>query len=462
MRSRALREGSVGLLILLGAGLFAAVVLWLRGVNPGRRTYDVTVNLPNASGVDIGSSVRYRGVKVGTVTALKTDTDQVKVVATIVSDTLLIPRNSTIETTQSGFIGQVYLDVRPPLKSVSSAQVSGLTPFGDSCNQSLILCDGDQLRGNTGASFDELIRSTTSIANLLNDSQLIANANQTLKQVNQTAADISVTAKGANLFLQDARTLTRDARTQLQTLGTAGTSVTKAANEVTALVQTNRATIQSALTNLDAAGRDLRVAINSLDPVLNRLEKGQLLDNLDALASNGAEAAKNLKSLSATLNNPITVLGLAQTLDAARKTFLNTQQITNELLKVTGDEEFRKRVNRLLRGLNKLMSSTQELEQQMQAVSSPSSETQPEVTQTQPTVSVSVSLPQPAQVTFWTSPLVFRAPPLSLFPTESTFTGTALVLPGRSWVTTDDSGSTPLVPAATLLPGTGEPATQGR
>ena len=43
MRSRTTREGSVGLLTLFGLGLFGALMLWLKGVELGKRSYKFIV-----------------------------------------------------------------------------------------------------------------------------------------------------------------------------------------------------------------------------------------------------------------------------------------------------------------------------------------------------------------------------------------------------------------------------------
>ena len=155
---------------------------------------------------------------------------------------------------------------------------------------------------------------------------------------------------------------------QLQQFGTTAQSVTKAANNVTTLVQDNRTTLIATLGNLQDTSKELKVAVKSLSPILSRVEKGKLLENLEIMADNGAKASANLKSLSTTLNNPVTLLGLAQTLDSARVTFQNTQKITTELDQVTGDPQFRQNLIKLINGLSKLVSSAQTLDQQLTAV----------------------------------------------------------------------------------------------
>ena len=73
MRARAIREGSVGLLILIGVGLFGGLVLWLRGLNPGSRNYNMTVTFADTAGMQAGTAVRYRGVPVGRVVNIRSE-----------------------------------------------------------------------------------------------------------------------------------------------------------------------------------------------------------------------------------------------------------------------------------------------------------------------------------------------------------------------------------------------------
>jgi phospholipid/cholesterol/gamma-HCH transport system substrate-binding protein len=381
MQSRVVREGSVGLLLLLGLGTTVGIIAWLKGTQLGGQ-YSLAVELADAIGLNPGSPVKYRGVKVGRVRSLTPSVYGVTAQVDITPASFVIPRDSEISVTQSGFIGQVELSIQPRTKFDRTASYPELSPFGSKCEKSLILCDGDRLNGVTGANFDELIRSTTKLTALLSDSKIIDNANATLKTFNTTARSITQLSRNANTTLAQTNTtlkdvsvtangftgLSRDTRQQLQQFGTAAGSVAKAADNVTTLVQDNRTTLIATLGNLQDTSKDLKVAVKSLGPILSRVENGKLLDNLETLADNGAKASANLKNLSTTLNNPVTLLGLAQTLDSARVTFQNTQKITTDLDRVTGDPKFRQNLIRLINGLSKLVSSTQTLDRELIAV----------------------------------------------------------------------------------------------
>jgi phospholipid/cholesterol/gamma-HCH transport system substrate-binding protein len=398
MQSRAVREGSVGLFILLGLGAVMGTIAWLRGANFGGH-YGLAVELSDALGLNAGSAVKYRGIKVGQVRSLTPSINGVLAQVEIVPASLVIPRNSQVEVTQSGFIGQVELSIRPKENkdkdSLPTQAVSTLSPFQPKCDETVILCDGDRLNASVGANFDELIRSTTKLATVLGDSQLLENTNTTLKHFSTTAQSLTQLSRSGNKTLKDVSGvangftgLSRDAKQQLQQVGRTATSLSTAANEVTALVKVNRSTLSSTLGNLQGASQDLKVAVKSLSPIISRVEKSKLLDNLETLADNGAKASANLKTLTSTANNPVTLLGLAQTLDSARATFQNTQKITTDLEQVTGNPKFRQNLIKLINGLSKLVSSTESLDQQLSAMQPPEGKS-PEINN-QP-----IALPQP-------------------------------------------------------------------
>jgi phospholipid/cholesterol/gamma-HCH transport system substrate-binding protein len=418
MQSRAVREGSVGLFILLGLGAVLGAIAWVRGANFGGH-YALAVELSDALGLNAGSAVKYRGIKVGQVRSLTPSVNGVLAQVEIMPASLVIPRNSLVEVTQSGFIGQVELSIRPKddkdKNSVPTQTIATLSPFQPKCDETVILCDGDRLNASVGANFDELIRSTTKLATVLGDSQLLENTNNTLKHFSTTAQSLTQLSRSGNKTLRDVSGaangftgLSRDARQQLQQVGRTATSLTTAANQVTTLVQVNRSSLASTLGNLQGASQDLKVAVKSLSPIISRVEKGKLLDNLETLADNGAKASANLKTLTSTANNPVMLLGLAQTLDSARATFQNTQKITTDLEQVTGNPKFRQNLIKLINGLSKLVSSTETLDQQLSAMQ-PQEVKSPEMSD-RPTV-----LPQPQNsAPLEQAPtLVYKAPPPS-------------------------------------------------
>ena len=439
MRSRTVREGSVGFLILVGIGLFGGLVLWLRGVQIGNRNYKFAVEFASAQGMQIGTPVRYRGVAVGKITALKPGANGVDVMLEISPGNLVMPRDVAIEANKSGLIGEASIDITP--NSILPESLLTANPFSADCPPQII-CQNSRLKGQAGVSLDELIRSTVRLANLYTDPALFNN----IKSISENTAN---TAKGAAKLTQDLSSLTVTAKSEITNLSksvkgefsnlnqsvkselatlnqslkgeigilsqslkgeigslnqsakgelsavatdirkvtatadnstkevtaaaiTSANSVTQAANQITltanqlnSLVATNRASLVSTLNNLNQASQELRVTVSSLSPTINRINQGQLLNNLEVLSANSAQAAANLRDLSSNLNNPETLLLLQQTLDSARATFQNVQKITSDVDEITGNPAFRNNIRKLIEGLGNLLGSTEQLRQQV-------------------------------------------------------------------------------------------------
>ncbi|MFN4270651.1 MAG: hypothetical protein ACK4HN_09295, partial [Thermosynechococcus sp.] len=169
--------------------------------------------------------------------------------------------------------------------------------------------------------------------------------------------------------------------------------------------EVNRNTINSALRNIDGAARDLRTTLKALRPLTNQLEQGELLANLDRLIKNGAEAAANLNKVAGALNSPMIMLSIAQTLDAARATFINAQKLTNDLLKLTSDQSFQSDLRRLIKILSRLLASSQDLEQQFLALNATAlAETQPPPPSSAPSPTVAATSPKKEEAAVTSDP----------------------------------------------------------
>jgi phospholipid/cholesterol/gamma-HCH transport system substrate-binding protein len=384
--ARTWREGSVGLLLLLGLSAFGVILLWLNKITPGQPSYKAIIEFTNAGGMQKGSAVRFRGVKIGSITTVKPGTNTIEVEIQINSSNLIIPSNSLIEANQSGLISENIIDITPQKELLGTVSAK---PLDKDCNPSLIICNGSRLKGVIGISADELIRQSSNFAAQYSSEKFYKNVNRTLENSANAAAnianlskdlqDLSKTFKGQiNVFSDTAATLQRST-TQLTAtttktadqLGTTAKDFSVTAKQASRLltnldnlVSTNRSSLVGTLNSITQTSNQLRQTVTSLSPAINRLTQGKLLDNLETLSANAAEASANLKDASKTLNDPKNIVLLQQTLDAAKSTFENTQKITADLDELTGDPKFRQNMLRLVNGLSKLVSSSQEIQEQ--------------------------------------------------------------------------------------------------
>jgi phospholipid/cholesterol/gamma-HCH transport system substrate-binding protein len=372
----------VGLLLLLGVGVFGLLFLWLNRFTAAGRSYKVIVEFANAGGMQKGATVRYRGVKVGTISQVRPKANAVDVEIEIAQTNLTLPRNVVVEANQSGLISESIIDITPKATLPSGIVIA--KPLDKNCDPSLIICNGSRLKGQIGISVDELIRSSSELAAAYTDPKFYRNVNRVLETT--TGAATSFTG-----LSQDLQGLTKSLRQQLNTFSATANSVQRATNQLSAsssqtinkfgatatqanrllnnldnLLTTNRSSLLGALNNITETSNQLRVTVSSLSPTVNRFTQGELLNNLEALSANAAQASANLRDASKTLNDPKNAVLLQQTLDSARVTFENSQKITSDLDELTGDPTFRQNLRQLVNGLSGLVSSTQQMQQQVQ------------------------------------------------------------------------------------------------
>ena len=383
MRSRTLREGSVGLLIIAGILLFSGIALWLRGIKLGERNYQITAKFPDVDGVQQGDPVRYRGLKVGRVKEILPGTNNVDIIMEIDSSNILIPRQVTIKTNSSGLIGETFVDIQPP-EEIVSFENSQMSPLGNDCNSELILCDGEKLDGVSGITIDDLFPLMYQLT-----SRLSANP-ELFDNVSSAAGNAAIAADEITKLTQDVGVLVADIRSQLNnfsdtaeivsdtlenTSGEIGATVAKyqetadrlnrLAENANGLIDQNRNSIVATLNSIEGTSQDLQTLIVRLDTTLAETDTEQLAKNLETLTANAADASANLKEISETFVDPDSVITLQQTLDSARVTFANAQKITSDLEQVTGDPAFINNFRNLVNGLSNLVSYTEQLEQQI-------------------------------------------------------------------------------------------------
>jgi phospholipid/cholesterol/gamma-HCH transport system substrate-binding protein len=364
MRSRTVREGSVGLMILLGVGIFVGLGMWLRGMNPGNRSFRAVIEFANIGGVQAGSQVRYRGVTVGRIVSIQPGPNGVEVQVDISPADLVIPQDSEVSVNQSGLLGESVLDFFPR-KSLLDGAVTA-KPLDRNCNKQLIVCDGSRLKGQIGISTDELLRASIKFADLYGNPQFFANVNSLTKNSSIAAAEVAQLSR-------EFSALAKATRGELGTLSATAKSIGNTADQfgltavqVNSLITANRTTLVSTLNNLDQTSGQLRSAVSRLGPVLDRVSQGELINNLETLSNNAVQASANLRDASNALNSPTNLVVLQQTLDSARATFQNAQKITADLDELTGDPALRDSLRNLIKGLGGLVSSTQQLQQQAQ------------------------------------------------------------------------------------------------
>jgi phospholipid/cholesterol/gamma-HCH transport system substrate-binding protein len=402
MQSRAVREGSVGLMLIAGLGVFGAIFLWLKGLAPGTQSYNIIAQFAQAPGIQPGGVVRFRGIRVGKITRIEPGANGVAVVMQMENPNLTIPKDVAVEVSQTGLIGEPVIEITP--RNSTPINTNSLARATDSkCDGNLILCNNAKVNGQIGASFNELLLRATKLIDLYSNPALVANLNQTLVKTGNAAEDFSRLSKNLDRVTNDFSKLPKTVEIGLNNLSVNANTLTKSfdrtsmkigqstdkfnvtaaeltataaeykklATSVNSLVVENRKTFASSLNNFDKLSVDLRKTVTAINPsisklntTLSKLNSDKLTKDLESVLSNANQTSINLRNITANLNDPKTLLTLQQTLDSARSTFQNTQKITADLDDLTGSPEFRNNLRNLVNGLGKLVSSAEQLEQQ--------------------------------------------------------------------------------------------------
>jgi phospholipid/cholesterol/gamma-HCH transport system substrate-binding protein len=466
-QSRRVREGSVGLLIILGLSLLGTLILWLKGIEFGKNSYKLVLNFANAASLQNGTPVRYRGIQVGKVTDIKPQLKGVAVTVEIESVETVIPRNVLIEANLSGIVGAAFIDITPQGDVPSNMVASN--PVAKDCPQDLIICHNDELNGVSGASFQDLIQAGLKITNTYNDPQLVNNiksivANTTIasaeaskltrnlsnlstvveseiKGLNQgVRGELGILSKSlqtevgglSNTFASNlgqitanVNTLTSTSQRSIESVSSSAINTTNkinqvaddsqkavnsistialdsanaarelmnnannsvgqisqsaletsdsikalsgklnlSADQVNTLINDNSQAITTTLDNINQTSLTLKEAMEVLKPLMGELENSQIISRLDNLSNNAVETSANLRQLSVTLTEPNNIMRLQETLNVAETTLNNIQKITADLNDLTGDENLRNNIKRVINGMGNLFSATQELQQQ--------------------------------------------------------------------------------------------------
>ncbi|AFZ54970.1 MlaD family protein [Cyanobacterium aponinum UTEX 3222] len=396
IRSRLMREGSVGLFLLLGLLVFGGIVFFLKKDQLRGSNYQIKLMFENAGGLREGARVFFRGVAVGRVASIQPTSNGVEV-WTEINNKLPIPRDVIVSTTRSGLLGEVSVNIIP--QGVLSNVGEDINPLGKECEQKqLILCNNEKIPAQASP---DLIESLARLADSFDDETFFENLNTAVDNTNKATEQFIVLTQEvtgvtnrvqkemdtiSNTFTSIGRTadsLSNTANTLSNTANTATTQIEKLGSEYTntaiqinllasnlnQIIADNKTDFQNAIASLSQTATDIsQVAqtTNNLVAKIDEKDVQKITQNLGTTSENLAQISSDLKTIADELNNPTNLATLQQTLDSARVTFANTAKITSDIDQFTGDPQFRRNLKNLVDGLSNLVSYTDLLEKQVE------------------------------------------------------------------------------------------------
>ena len=286
-------EGGVGLFLIGGAGIAALTINWILGVNFNKlRSYQAFVEFPFACGIQVGTQVRVRGVKVGNVLSVRPNLERVEVLVEMDDDGIVIPRNSLVEANQSGLIAETIIDITPEIP-IPKAQWG---PLDSGCEgEGLVVCDRGKIVGVPGVSMDELVGICTKLAREMDSQNGIAKMFATA----ETAQDLM---KNLEPLLLEAAEIAKELRPMLQNVQEQGT-----------------------------------------------------LDTIELLAGHATKAVTDIRELKRTILTDENQEMLRQSITIMTKTLQHMEKVSGDISSVSGDPATRQNLRHLIQCLSRLV-----------------------------------------------------------------------------------------------------------
>nr|YP_010485082.1 hypothetical protein Ycf22 [Hypnea cervicornis]UVW80776.1 hypothetical protein Ycf22 [Hypnea cervicornis] len=153
--------------------LFIFIVLtvflcFLININIDKTGYSIFIEFKNAYGIREGTSIRMRGVNIGYVKKIKIDLNSILLLVFVKSTNILIPKNSIIETNQTGLLNETVIDI-VPTDLLKYQVVNQINVFAEECYKSNIVCHLNCIQGERGLNYDDLVRAATRISQRFDD-----------------------------------------------------------------------------------------------------------------------------------------------------------------------------------------------------------------------------------------------------------------------------------------------------
>nr|YP_009396562.1 hypothetical protein [Vertebrata australis]ARW65748.1 hypothetical protein [Vertebrata australis] len=154
----------LGILIFL---LFMVVFIF-SFKNVKKKGYFLFVEFNDAYGLREGTSVNYRGVKIGAIYRINLHVNKVVILVKINSSKILIPKDVIFEANQMGLFNDIVISINRS-NSLFPVSYQDVVLHKNSSHMSNFITSNSYIKGYKGISYDDLIRSTTRISQRFDD-----------------------------------------------------------------------------------------------------------------------------------------------------------------------------------------------------------------------------------------------------------------------------------------------------
>ena len=185
---RSLRDAFVGFSLLGGLVIFSGAMLWLRDFRLGSKTWEISANFKDASGLAKMSPVTYRGIIVGSVQKINFTPSTVETKIKIHKNNLILPKPVIAKIVTSSVLGG---DAQLSLISLgNSLNRNEKFTLDKDCPNKRILCSGDKIKGVEMVSITNITEGLDEILNQTDKQAIINKVSESIKQFDRTQANL--------------------------------------------------------------------------------------------------------------------------------------------------------------------------------------------------------------------------------------------------------------------------------
>ena len=185
---RSLRDAFVGFSLLGGLVIFSGAMLWLRDFRLGSKTWEISANFKDASGLAKMSPVTYRGIIVGSVQKINFTPSTVETKIKIHKNNLILPKPVIAKIVTSSVLGG---DAQLSLISLGKSLKSNkLSKVNKDCPNKKILCSGDKIKGLEMVSISSLTEGLDQIIDQADKQAIVNKISESIKQFDKTQANL--------------------------------------------------------------------------------------------------------------------------------------------------------------------------------------------------------------------------------------------------------------------------------
>ena len=185
---RSLRDAFVGFSLLGGLLIFSGAMLWLRDFRLGSKSWEITANFKDASGLAKMSPVTYRGIIVGSVQKINFTPSTVETKIKIHKNNLILTKPVIAKIVTSSVLGG---DAKLSLISLGkSSRKNEVLTVNKDCPNKTILCAGDTIKGLETASISSITEGLDVILDQTDKQAIVNKLSDSIKQFDRTQANL--------------------------------------------------------------------------------------------------------------------------------------------------------------------------------------------------------------------------------------------------------------------------------